>query len=101
MDIFAVGIAGAFCVYFVTYRESRIRQVIEHPKENWRVVAFDIVFFLVCGGLVAYFYSNATDVKEAFAAGAGWQGLIGGAVVGNELNIQKRTRERMNHDRDS
>lgn len=76
--IFLYGVAGAFVIYAFMYRETRIMEFSKNPKKNWRILFFDMMIFLVCGGLLAMFILVEPTVKEAFMAGAGWQGIVGG-----------------------
>ncbi len=85
MNHFLLGVAGAFTAYFALYRESRFREFFENPRQHWRIFLFDMIFFLVSGGLVASFLIEPRNNKEAFMAGICWQGLVGGVVAGNEL----------------
>ena len=83
---FLVGMAGAFVVYMLYYRETRIRKVLEKPnRANLRVLTFDLLVFLICGGLVTLLLISPESSKEAFMSGAGWQGLVGGAMKGIEV----------------
>jgi hypothetical protein len=86
---FATGVAGAFVVYFVMYRETRLVEVFNDPAGKWRVLVFDLILYLMCGGLVALFWGEPKTLKEAFTTGCAWQGIAGGAMAGVELKALK------------
>jgi hypothetical protein len=89
---FWIGLAGAFVVYVLLYRDSRISEFADNPSQNWRVLVIDLVVYLGCGGLVTVFLVDPHTAKEAFIGGCGWQGLVGGALAGTELKaLRKRT----------
>lgn len=81
---FFAGVAGAFVIYLVMYRETRIAEFAKHPGESWNVVFIDIFGFLLAGGLVAMLTLTLPSGAEAFMAGAAWQGLAGGFASGTE-----------------
>ncbi len=89
MTHFLLGVGGAFVAYFALYRESRFREFFAAPKKHWNTFVFDLVFFLLAGGLVAAFLIGPENNKEAFMAGISWQGIVGGVLAGNELRIAK------------
>lgn len=90
---FFVGMVGAFIVYFCIYRERRIMLFIKKPKRYWRVFIFDLLGYLICGGLVTVFLVDPTTPKEAFMGGCTWQGLVGGTMAGIELKIQNTVKQ--------
>jgi hypothetical protein len=73
---FGIGVAGAFVVYMQLYRDSRISEFLDNPSQNWKVLVFDVVVYLGCGG-------------------CGWQGLAGGAVAGIELRALRKRKMRV------
>ena len=81
---FLVGMCGALVVYISLYRETRIRKFIEKPRANLRVLTFDLLAYIICGGLVTLFFISPESSKEAFLSGATWQGIFGGAIKGIE-----------------
>lgn len=81
---FSVGMLGALVIYLMLYRETRIRKFLENPMTNWRVLIFDLVLYIICGGLVTLFLVSPESDKEAFMGGATWQGIIGGAIKSTE-----------------
>ena len=81
---FFVGMVGALIIYYVLYRDTRIRKVIENPKTNWRVLTFDLLFYIICGGLFTIIVISPDSIKEAFFGGVAWQGAIGGSMKGIE-----------------
>ena len=87
---FPIGVAGAFVVYYLLYRETRFLAFIQNPRQNWRVLVFDLVVYLVCGGLVTLFLVEPKTAKDAFIGGCAWQGLVGGALAGTELKALKK-----------
>jgi hypothetical protein len=89
MEHFLLGVAGAFVAYFALYRESRFREFFQNPRKYWNTFVFDLVFFMLAGGLVATFLIGPENNKEAFMAGISWQGIVGGVLAGNELRIAK------------
>lgn len=85
-SVFLVGMVGAFVVYMLYYRETRIRKVLEKPTwDNLRVLTFDLFVYLICGGLVTLFLISPESSKEAFMGGATWQGIVGGTIKGIEV----------------
>jgi hypothetical protein len=87
---FGIGTAGAFVVYCLLYRDSRISAVWSSPREKWPILVFDLIIFLICGGLVAAFYAEPTTLKQAFTAGCAWQGLAGSLFAGTELRAHEQ-----------
>ena len=84
-EAFLAGSAGAFVVYIALYRTSRLADLAKNfSAEPVRVFLFDLVAFLICGGLVAAFLGSS-GLREAFFAGSTWQGIVGGALAGTEL----------------
>jgi multisubunit Na+/H+ antiporter MnhB subunit len=75
---------GAFVMYMMVYRETRVMKFFKNPKTNWPIFFFDIFVYLICGGLVTLFFISPSSDKEAFLSGATWQGLMGGALKGVE-----------------
>lgn len=84
-------IAGVTASYVFEAREKgRLRLVINHPKENWRMVLFD---YLACGflGLAAsYYLFEAKTVKEGFLLGLTWEASI--MAVLNDRSKKKSRR---------
>lgn len=93
MYMFFVGMLGAFVVYFCIYRERRIMLFLKEPKRHWRVFIFDLLGYLICGGLVTIFLVDPTTSKEAFMGGCTWEGLVGGTMAGIELKIQNTVKQ--------
>ena len=93
MYMFFVGMLGAFVVYFCIYRERRIMLFLKEPKRHWRVFIFDLLGYLICGGLVTIFLVEPTTSKEAFMGGCTWEGLVGGTMAGIELKIQNTIKQ--------
>lgn len=88
LKVFFVSVAGALVGYFALHRNTRLKAFIENPRSNWKIAAFDICVYLACAGLVALFLIEPEAAKEAFVAGLGWEGLIGGYVAGNEAKVK-------------
>jgi hypothetical protein len=78
-------LAGAIVLYLVTYRDTRLKAFSQNPKNEWRVLVFDLFGFLACAVLVTVYLIEPTTTRGAFLAGASWQGLLGGALAGTEL----------------
>ena len=95
---FGIGTAGAFVVYCLMYRETRFAEFIENPREHWRVLFFDLVIYLGCGGLLTVFWAEPKTFKEAFTTGCAWQGIAGATFVGTELKALKRYTEKQSAD---
>jgi len=75
MDIFWTAILGAVFIYLMNLRKSkRLQAVIEHPKDNWRVIVFDFVIFLFMAGVFTNWVIEPDTGREAFLAGATWEG---------------------------
>ena len=89
---FGIGLAGAFVVYCLLYRDTRFKEFIHDPRGKWKLLAFDLVIYLICGGLVTLFVVEPKTPKEAFIGGCGWQGLAGAAIAGTELSALRRSR---------
>ena len=89
IDSFIVGLIGAFVIYFANYRHTRIFQFLSSPKEKWVIVVFDLIGFMICGGLVTLYVVNPESSKEAFMGGCTWQGFVGGTASGIELLVKK------------
>lgn len=87
LNIFLSGVAGAFVVYILMYRETRIAGFASNPRENWTILFIDLVVFLAAGGLVAMFVLTSPTTKEAFIAGISWQGMVGGVFSGAEMTL--------------
>lgn len=81
---FFIGMLGAFVIYVALYRDTRIKKFIENPKTNLRVLTFDLLLYMICGGFFSLFFVSPGSSKEAFMAGATWQGAIGGTMKGIE-----------------
>jgi hypothetical protein len=90
---FFVGVAGAFVVYCLMYRESRMLTFLADPRRKWPVLVFDLVLYLSCGGLVAAFYAEPKSLREAFIAGCAWQGIAGSLVAGAEMKAYREAEE--------
>jgi hypothetical protein len=86
---FGLGIVGAFVVYFAIYRHYRFLLFCYNPRKEWRVFVFDLLGYLICGGLVTAFLVCPETTKEGFMGGATWQGIVGGYMVGTELKVKK------------
>lgn len=86
LSTFLSGVAGAFVIYILMYRESRIFEFIKNPRDKWMLVVFDFILFLVAGGLVAMFVLSKPTAKEAFIAGVSWQGVVGGVFSSIEYS---------------
>jgi Ni,Fe-hydrogenase I cytochrome b subunit len=81
---FFIGMAGAFCIYAMLYRDTRIKKVIENPWTNLRVFIFDLLLFMFCGGLFSLYAVSPSSGIGAFVAGASWQGMVGSVFKGVE-----------------
>lgn len=90
MSAFIVGTLGAFLGYILLYRETRLADFAQNPSKNWRVLLFDMVVYLLCGGLVTCFMVVPNTPKEAFIGGLAWQSIAGGVVAGTELATYKK-----------
>jgi hypothetical protein len=87
---FFIGVLGALLGYIVLYRDTRLAEFAKAPGKNWKIILFDVVVYLLCGGLVTAFLVGPYTIKEAFSGGLAWQGLAGGAVAGTELATYKK-----------
>jgi peptidoglycan/LPS O-acetylase OafA/YrhL len=87
---FLIGVLGAFVGYMVLYRKTRVDEFLKAPKQNWKILIFDLVVYLVCGGLVTAFLIGPYTPKDAFTGGLAWQGIVGGAVAGSELATYRK-----------
>lgn len=93
LSAFLYGAAGSFIVYLSMYRGHRFKVFLVNPAREWRVVLFDLLVFLACGGIVTAFVVNPISLREAFMTGATWQGIVGGSFVGTELIMMKTISE--------
>ena len=75
------GVLGALFVYFCLHRTDRIQDFFYSPRENWRVLAFDIVFFLLGAAVFTAFFIEPTARKEAILSGATWEGAASGLLT--------------------
>lgn len=89
IDAFFIALLGALVVYFLTYRDDRIKRFLKNPKKEWNIFLFDLIIYLICGGLVTIFIVEPDTPKIAFIGGCGWQGLVGGILA----NIEKKAHE--------
>src|SRR5260370_9279613 len=87
---FFIGVLGALLGYIVLYRETRLAEFAKAPGQNWKILLFDVVVYLLCGGLLTAFWVGPYTIKEAFSGGLAWQGLAGGLVAGTELATYKK-----------
>jgi hypothetical protein len=65
-------------------------EFLKAPKQNGKILIFDLVVYLICGGLVTAFLIGPYTPKDAFTGGLAWQGIVGGAVAGSELATYKK-----------
>ena len=91
-ESFFPALAGSGVVYALLYQRSRL------DEQNLRIVAFDLFVYLLCGGLVTTLLIEPCNVQGAFAAGAGWQGSVGGFAAGTELRVLKQLRAQTEED---
>lgn len=77
---FGIGCAGAFFVYAVKFRAERLKDFLSSPKDNWRVLLFDLILFIAMGGVATAFLMVPKGIKEGFIGGMGWEGLVVSAV---------------------
>jgi branched-subunit amino acid permease len=94
LEAFLIGVLGALLGYLILYRQTRIAEFVKTPGENWKSLLFDLVIYLICGGLVTTFLVLPSSPKEAFTGGLAWQAIAGGAVAGTELATYKKGRGR-------
>jgi hypothetical protein len=87
---FAIGVLGALLGYLILYRQTRIAEVIKNPSQHWNTLLFDLVIYLLCGGLVTTFLVVPYTPKEAFTGGLAWQAIAGGAFAGTELATYRK-----------
>ena len=74
------GVLGALFVYFCLHRTDRIQDFFYSPGENWRVLAFDIVFFLLGAAVFTAFFIEPT-ARKAILSGATWEGAASGSLT--------------------
>ncbi|NIR48932.1 hypothetical protein GWN75_11040 [candidate division KSB1 bacterium] len=66
---------GAAFIYILNARNSRrLEAVFTYPKQNWRMLLFDFVLFLLMAGVFVYILIEPNTRREAFMAGATWEG---------------------------
>lgn len=96
LNIFLSGVAGAFVIYILMYRETRINEFLKNPGEKWMLVIVDFFLFLTAGGLVAMFALSKPTAKEAFIAGISWQGVVGGLFSSLEYTKLREQYKKLN-----
>jgi hypothetical protein len=64
-----------------------MQEFVDDPWRNWRLIAFDLVIYLVCGSLITAFIVEPVSPKMGFLGGATWQGILGGFVTGTERSV--------------
>lgn len=74
-------VLGALFVYFCIHRAERIQDFFFAPGQNWRVLVFDIVVFLAGAAIFTIVIIEPTTRKEAFLAGATWEGAAAGLLT--------------------
>jgi hypothetical protein len=74
-------VVGALIVYFCIHRGERIQDFFFSPARNWKVLAFDILFFFLGAALVTAFLIEPSSRKEAILSGASWEGLVSGLLT--------------------
>ncbi len=78
---FEISTLGALLGYIVLYRETRVAEFAQDPKGKWKTLVFDLVVYLLCGGLVTCFLVGPLRSKEAFEAGLAWQSIAGVSLL--------------------
>lgn len=96
LNIFLSGVAGAFVIYILMYRDTRIHDFLKNPTENWMMLFIDFFLFLMAGGLVAAFALSKPTTKEAFIAGISWQGVVGGIFSSIEYSKLEKDYSELN-----
>jgi hypothetical protein len=52
---------------------ERVQAVIRFPRQNWRILAFDLARFIFLGFFLVSIVIEPKSSKEAFLAGATWE----------------------------
>jgi hypothetical protein len=66
-------IFGALFIYCMNMRRNkRVEAIYKHFNENWRMLIFDIVVFVVLGLIFVLYAISPQTSREAFLAGATW-----------------------------
>ena len=91
---FLWAVIGALFIYLLNLRVSRrFRLFILHPKENWRMLLFDIIIFLLLSGVFVYIVIEPATRKEAFMAGVTWEAsassLFETMIIKKEIGIKE------------
>jgi hypothetical protein len=94
IEAFYIAVLGALTGYILLYRETRIAEFSKNPKQNWKVLVFDLVLYLMCGGLVTTYLIVPYGHKDAFTGGLAWQAVAGGVVAGTELATYRKAAEK-------
>lgn len=71
--VFALGSGGALIAYVLVERERRITEAFGSKKFAVRMFIFDLVAYMVCGGLVAAFLIQPSGHAGAILTGVGWE----------------------------
>ncbi len=74
-------VLGALFVYICLHRADRIQDFFYSPQQNWRVPVFDLVVFMMGAALFTLFLIEPSARKEAFLAGATWEGAAAGILT--------------------
>jgi len=80
-EVASSAVVGALFVYFCIHRADRIQDFFFAPNLNWRVPVFDVTVFLLGAALFTIFVIEPSTRKEAFLAGATWEGAASGLLT--------------------
>lgn len=84
LGAFWFGLLGALFIYAVRFRQQRLKTVIESPRQNWRVLVFDMGIFLFLGGMCVAFLIQPDSTREAFLGGATWEAFVTNVIPTKE-----------------
>lgn len=79
-----IGLVGALVIYAARFRHERLKTVVALPSKNWKVLVFDLLIFILCGGLCVAFIIDPSSPKEAFLGGATWEGFMASVIPTKE-----------------
>jgi hypothetical protein len=65
---FFIGVAGAFVVYMLMFRDTRIQVVFDDPANHWKTAVFDLVLDTLNAILHLGYPARATETVEDLEA---------------------------------
>lgn len=66
------GALGAVGGYVILFRTSRLADVVSHFRDNYRMLIYDLITYIVAGGFAAVLFQPANE-WQAMVLGAFWE----------------------------